>query len=257
MVSLADGLVLPSAPGGRPARWAATGRSGGASRPPYASLNLAGYVGDDASSVEENRRRVAAQLGLPADQLCVMDSVHGATLAVVDAPGVVPGVDALLTQRPGLAIVALGADCVPIALVGSDGLTVAVVHCGWRGLVADVIAVAVRALRDHGAQVSTAVLGPAVCGSCYPVPQERAAQVVAERSAAVAAMALVTTSDGQPGIDVREGVAARLLELGVSAHAIERVGGCTVEDPALFSYRRDGITGRQGVAVCTVDSPGS
>jgi polyphenol oxidase len=251
MVSLASGLVPPPAPGGRPARWAATGRSGGVSRVPYDSLNLAGYVGDDPEAVAANRRLLAVDLGARAADLCVMDSVHGADLAVVDGGGVVPGVDALLTTTAGVVVVALGADCVPVALIGDDGRTVAAVHCGWRGLVADVVAVAVEAMRDHGANVRAAILGPAVCGQCYPVPPERAAEVRAARSAAVAASALVTTADGQPGIDVRAGLEARLRELAVDARSISRVLGCTVEDAGLFSYRRDGVTGRQGIAVCT------
>ena len=57
--------------------------------------------------------------------------------------------------------------------------------------------------------------------------------------------------DGQPGIDVREGVRARLDELGVLPEVIVTVGSCTVEDSGLFSYRRDGQTGRQGVGICT------
>jgi copper oxidase (laccase) domain-containing protein len=65
----------------------------------------------------------------------------------------------------------------------------------------------------------------------------------------VAAAALVTCPDGQPGIDVREGVRARLRDLGVEARRIRTAGGCTVEDPDLFSFRRDGVTGRQGIGL--------
>ena len=198
----------------------------------------------------ENRRRLAGALGLPGDRLVVMDSVHGAELAVVTRPGVVPGVDALLTQEPDLAIVALGADCVPIVLIGDDDRTVAVAHCGWRGLVADVLGAVVAAMAGHGSGVERVILGPAVCGRCYPVPPERAAEVADAWPGPVSRAALVTCADGQPGIDVRRGAAARLADLGVERDAISFAGGCTVEDPGLFSYRRDGVTGRQGVAAC-------
>jgi hypothetical protein len=250
MFPIAAGVVDPRSPGGRPASWAATGRSGGTSRAPYDSLNLAGYVGDDEAAVAENRRRLAGVLGLPGERLVVMDSVHGAEVAVVASPGVVPGVDALLTQEPDLAIVALGADCVPIVLIGDDDRTVAVAHCGWRGLVADVLGAVVGAMADHGSGVARAILGPAVCGRCYPVPPERAAEVADAWPGPVSQSALVTCADGQPGIDVRRGAAARLAALGVAPDAIAYAGGCTVEDPGLFSYRRDGVTGRQGVAAC-------
>lgn len=250
MFPIAAGVTGPRSPGGRPASWAATGRSGGVSAAPYASLNLAGYVGDADTSVAENRRRVAGALGLPGDRLVVMDSVHGADVAVVSRPGVVAGVDALLTQEPDLAIVALGADCVPIVLVGDDDRTVAVAHCGWRGLVADVLGAVVRAMADHGSGVERVILGPSVCGRCYPVPADRADEVADAWPGPVSAAALVACADGQPGIDVRLGAAARLAGLGIGPDAITVAGGCTVEDPGLFSYRRDGVTGRQGVAAC-------
>jgi hypothetical protein len=250
MFPIAAGVVDPRSPGGRPASWAATGRSGGVSLAPYDSLNLAGYVGDAQASVDENRSRVARALGLAGDRLAVMDSVHGADVAVVRAPGVVPGVDGLVTQEPGLAIVALGADCVPIVLIGDDDRTVAVAHCGWRGLVADVLGAVIEVMADHGSGVDRVLLGPSVCGRCYPVPPERAQQVAEAWPGAVADAAVVACADGQPGIDVREGAVARLRDLGLAPASIIRVGGCTVEDPDLFSYRRDGVTGRQGVAVC-------
>jgi polyphenol oxidase len=253
MVFVANGLVKPEAPGGRPCVWAATGRSGGVSSAPYASLNLAGYVGDQPTSVVRNRGMVARGLGLGDGAITVMDSVHGAELATVSEPGVIPGVDAMLTRTPGLAIVALGADCVPVGLIGADGRTIAVAHCGWRGLVADVISVTVDAMRQHGTDVRLAVLGPSVCGQCYPVPPARAHEVRDATSTVVAQAAVVVTPDGQPGIDVRSGVRARLIELGVPVHAITIAGGCTVEDPTLFSYRRDGVTGRQGIAVAILD----
>jgi YfiH family protein len=247
---VARGRLEPDHPGGRPCEWAATGRSGGVSAPPFASLNLAAHVGDDAESVAANRSALAGLLGLPGDRLAVMEAVHGRTVAIVDGPVASVGVDALVTQEPGLAIVALGADCLPLALLGSDGRTIGVVHCGWQGLAADVIGAAVTAMADAGAGVRQAILGPTVCGTCYPVSPQRLRDLRACVSAGVLAAAIVTCSDGQPGIDVRAAAVVRLVELGVVATAVLHVGGCTVEDPGLFSYRRDGLTGRQGIAVC-------
>ena len=251
MFSPAGGRFPPTAPGGRPVVWAATGRFGGTSSGPYATLNLAGHVGDRPDDVTTNRGRVAAGLGLPAASVAVMDAVHGADVAFVDSPGVYPGVDGLVTRESGLAVLALGADCVTIGIVGSDGITVAAAHSGWRGLVADIIGVTVAAVRDCGTDIRAVILGPSVCGSCYPVPVSRAVAVAARVSAAVSAAALVCTPDGQPGIDVREGLRMRLIELDVAADTVVVCGGCTAEDAGLFSFRRDGITGRQGVAVCT------
>ncbi len=244
---LAAGTIVPTAPGGRPVVWAATGRWGGVSAAPFDSLNLADYVGDEPRAVRENRSRLVDALGMPGGQPAVAGAVHGGQVAVVDGPGTVPGVDALVTRTPGVVILAMGADCVPIGIVGADGGTVAVAHCGWRGLVADVLGAAVASVRASGTDVSLVVLGPAVCGSCYPVPTERADQVRRGTSEAVGRAALATTPDGQPGVDVRRGLRARLAELGIVS--VSEVGGCTVEDPGLFSYRRDRITGRQGIAL--------
>ena len=249
-MTLAGGRIEPALPSGRPARWAATGRWGGSSLPPYDSLNLASHVGDDPSAVAANLAVVEEVMGVAPGLLARMEAAHGADVAVVSAPGVSRGVDALLTQTPGLALVAIGADCVPLALIGDDGRTVAVAHCGWRGLAVDVIGATIEAMRAVGTRVHGAVLGPAACGGCYAVPPERVDELADAASPAVSAAAIMRARDGQPSIDVRAGAVARLTELGVDRDLITLVGGCTIESPDLFSYRRDGRTGRQAVVVC-------
>ncbi|MHB1211039.1 MAG: polyphenol oxidase family protein [Candidatus Nanopelagicales bacterium] len=253
MFPLAAGRSEPTAPGGRPALWAATGRCGGVSLAPYDTLNLAGHVGDLPGAVAENRRRAARAVG--SAHVATMRCVHGAAIARVDGPSESEGVDGLVTTTAGLALLALGADCLPLAIVGSNGIAVGVAHCGWRGLADDVVGEAVNAVESLAGGIHEVVLGPAVCGACYPVPERRADVLRDAVSPGVAAAAIVTTNAGQAGIDVRAGALSRLVELGVPAGSIRLVGGCTVEDPALFSYRRDGGTGRQGMAACIVAGP--
>ena len=234
---------LLRSPGGHPAIWVATGRSGGVSAPPFNSLNLARHVGDDPGCVQTNLERVAAHAG--AQSWAVLDAVHGADVAVVSSSGVITGVDALVTSQPGLALIALGADCVTVALAA--GSSVAVVHAGWTGLVLGAVPAAVVALRgESGGDQVAAVVGPAICGQCYPVPRERAARV--RRECAVADAALVVAANGQPGIDVTAGVLAQLDDCNVTV--VWRDSRCTAEDADLFSYRRDGRTGRHGIAIC-------
>jgi hypothetical protein len=240
--------------GGVEARVLFTGRgsmaSGGSSRSPYAWANLASHVGDDPAAVGANRARLAGELGVPAAAMTFMHPDHGRGVAVVSEPtGVEAGaeiqaVDALVTDRVGVGLVALSADCVPAILVAPESGVVAAVHCGWRGLVVDVVGAAVGQMRRLGAGEIRAHLGPAICGECYPVPVGRVEEVRAVRPEAVG-----TASDGQPSVDVRRGVAARLAELDV---AVTLVGGCTAQDPSLYSHRRDGRTGRQGGAVAIV-----
>lgn len=243
-------------PGEVEARVLFTGRgdaaSGGSSRWPYASANLASHVGDDPVSVEANRRELARALGVPADSMTFMHPDHGRGVHMVSEPtGITPGaeitgVDALVTSQTGIGLVALAADCVPVILVDPVAGVVGAVHSGWRGLVQDVVGAAVEGMAQVGARGSdiAAYLGPSICGACYPVPQDRADEVAVVRPEAVTA-----APDGQPALDLRVGLAARLAELDVSS---ELVGGCPAEDPALYSHRRDGRTGRQGGAVAIV-----
>lgn len=200
-------------------------------------------MGDDPGCVQTNLERVAAHAG--AQSWAVLDAVHGADVAVVSSSGVITGVDALVTSQPGLALIALGADCVTVALAA--GSSVAVVHAGWTGLVLGAVPAAVVALREEsGGDQVAAVVGPAICGQCYPVPRERAARV--RRECAVADAALVVAANGQPGIDVTAGVLAQLDDCNVTV--VWRDSRCTAEDADLFSYRRDGRTGRHGIAIC-------
>lgn len=238
--------------GGVEARMAFTGRGADrASR--YGDANLGSHVGDDPDAVVAARTRLAEAVGLPAASLTFMHPDHGRGVAVVTDPtGVLPGaelrdVDALVTRQPGIGIVALAADCVPIVLLEPHAGVVGVVHSGWKGVALDVAGAALDQVVDLGGDADEvqAWLGPAICGSCYAVPAERVAQVAqtCPEAAAVAA-------DGQPALDLRVGLTAALNRRGVAEITI--VGGCTHEDPSLYSHRRDGVTGRQGAVVALV-----
>jgi hypothetical protein len=123
---------------------------------------------------------------------------------------------------------------------------VAVVHAGWRGVLSDVVGTTLEAMIGLGATAERirAVVGPAICGSCYDVPRERYDLVVA---AAPSAAAVAT--GGRPGLDLRSAVVSRLRSVGVVT-ALH--GGCTAESPEWYSFRRDGVTGRHGGVVTLV-----
>ena len=231
------------------ARYALTDRHGGVSRPPYDALDLGDHVGDDPAAVAQNRRLLAAELGLGPADLVFMSQVHGTEVAVVErapAPGEpAPVADALVTTAAGLALVVLVADCVPVLLAARRSEVVAVAHAGRRGVAAGVVPATVAAMRDLGARPDrmVAVVGPAVCGSCYEVPAEMADEVVSRVPAARS-----TTRDGTAGLDLRAGVVSQLLAAGVET--VEADPWCTAESPDLYSHRRDGVTGRfAGVVV--------
>ena len=231
-----------------PAVGGITTRTGGVSTAPYLSLNLGLHVADDPDRVQTNRERAASAVGLPVEALVFAAQVHGPVVAVVDAAvsGVaVSGVDSLVTTTPGLCLVVLAADCLPVLLADPAAGVVAAAHAGRAGLAAGILQETVAAMVRLGATAAgmTAVLGPAACGRCYELPTSLADQVgmavPGSRS---------TTRQGTAGVDLAQGAAGLLAAAGVAR--IRAVGGCTIEQPeTFFSYRRDGITGRHGALV--------
>nr|WP_221493584.1 peptidoglycan editing factor PgeF [Actinomadura coerulea] len=216
-----------------------TGRAGGVSGPPFDSLNLGGAVGDDPAAVLDNRRRAAAALGTDPDRTVFMRQVHGADVAFAASTDLPGPVDAVVTTVPGLALAVLVADCAPVLLADPAAGVVGAAHSGRPGTAAGVVPALVKAMCERGADPArmTAAIGPAACGRCYEVPAEMRDEV-----AAVVPAAYATTSKGTPGLDIRSGVAEQLASAGVAR--VSRDGRCTIEDPGLYSYRREGRTGR-------------
>ncbi len=218
-----------------------TGRAGGVSAAPYDSLNLAGNVGDDPASVEANHHRVARACGQGAGQLTWIWQVHGTTVADarVPWPAEPPAADAMFTDVPGQVLGVMAADCAPVLLADSRAGIVAAAHAGREGMAAGVVAETVRAMSAAGADPARmhAVIGPHICGGCYEVPEQMRARV-----AAMVPDASCVTRKGTPGIDIRAGIEAQLAHAGV--RNVTADGRCTAETPALYSYRRDGRTGR-------------
>lgn len=219
-----------------------TDRRGGVSAPPFDSLNLARHVDDDPAAVAENHRRVLAAAGVPDAAWVQPHHVHGTTvLAVTDASRDGAEGDGSATARPGLALVAIGADCAPIAIANDTAC--AAVHAGWRGAVDGVIAAGVASVRALGRGPVRAVIGPCVCARHY----EFGAELLAELAERVGPEVAATTDTGTPAFDLRATLLAAFARDDVSD--VEVVDVCTVESTDHYSYRRDGRTGRHGVVV--------
>lgn len=218
-----------------------TTRAGGSSRPPYDTFNLGDHVGDEPGDVAANRKRLATELGLTEDKVAWMEQVHGRTATVVDGSetGPAEATDALVTAERGVAVAVLVADCVPILLADAEAGVVGAVHAGRVGARVGVVPAALEAMRSVGAEPHRieALLGPAICGDCYEVPANMAADV--EKHVPGSAC---RTRKGTPGLDLRAGIWRQLADLGVAKIGVDP--RCTVEDKTLFSYRRDGTTGR-------------
>ncbi|MBC3841982.1 peptidoglycan editing factor PgeF [Streptacidiphilus sp. 4-A2] len=224
------------------AHFAFTDRWGGVSTSPFQQLNLGGAVGDDPAAVQGNRRLAAEALGLDPADVVWMNQVHGREVAVVTGrqpEGSAPRVDALVTDRPGLALAVLTADCVPVLLADPVAGVVAAAHAGRPGLAAGVVPAAVGAMLDLGAAAEriTAVIGASVCGRCYEVPAP-----LRDEIAALEPDTRSRTSWGTPALDLPAGVRAQLARLGVTVRPEPHI--CTLESADHFSYRREQRTGR-------------
>lgn len=209
------------------ARAAFSTRLGGVSEPPFDSLNLGLLTEDAEEAVAENRRRLAAALGLAPEQVVFARQVHGTHLIHHPRSGGVVEADGHVVVEPGLAPLVFVADCLPVALHGPGGL--AMVHAGWRPLAGGILAAAAEAV---GAK--RAAIGPGIGPCCYEVGEE-----------VLSAFAgLGDVAEGRM-LDLPE-VARRLLaKAGVES--VESAGLCTSCEVELFySHRRDhGRTGRQ------------
>ena len=212
-------------------------RQGGVSEGPFESLNLGRMTGDAPERVDENRRRLCAELG--ADEaLLALNRQHHSAVVNRGEPGSrgVPG-DGLWTDEPDQPVLALAADCVTVALARTNGdrPALAVLHAGWRGLLEGIVEAGVAAL---GGSSLAAAVGPAIGPCCYEVGSEVADAFTARYGAGL--------------------LRGRRLDLWTSAERALRAAGvehvhrfdrCTACEPeTFFSHRRDrGRTGRQGV----------
>lgn len=237
--------LTPDWPAPATVRALSTLRTGGLSKPPFASFNLGGHVGDDAAAVEGNRRALRAAAKLPADPQW-LEQVHGSCVTDLDSPGPARPADAAVTRQPGRICAILTADCLPVLLAGDAGDRVGAAHAGWRGLAAGVIEAAVAALGVPPRQL-LAWLGPAIGPRHFEVGAEVREEFMRCAGAGDTAAddaAFVPSARGRYMADLYALARRRLLRLGVEG--IYGGGECTYTDEArYYSYRRDGSTGRQ------------
>jgi YfiH family protein len=210
-------------------------RLGGVSQGTYDSLNLGLMTHDEPANVEENRRRLCEAAGAEVARLAMNRQVHAATVNRAEAGERGREGDGLWTDEPGVPMLKLTADCLPIALARQNGEkpALALLHVGRLGLLQGIVEAGVAALGGRLA----AVIGPGIGPCCYEVGEDIAG-IYRERFA-----------DALRGRNLDLWTVAERVLRSAGVKSVERLDLCTACDPAhFFSHRRDGpVTGRQGV----------
>lgn len=237
---------------------AVTTRAGGVSQPPLDTLNLSWARPDDPAAVLHNRLQVCAALGIALDDVVQAGQVHKTLVRAVGSAErgagararatVLPPADGLITNTPGLVLLACFADCVPLLAFDPVRRAVGVAHAGWRGTVADMGGALVRALGEHYASDPAdlrVVIGPSAGPCCYAVGDE----VVT--AAAPAFGSALLHRDDQVFFDLWAANRAALERAGVPGAQIETAGVCTITHAdRFFSHRATGgATGRFGAII--------
>lgn len=240
MTATAIGWITPDWPVAEHVRVLSTLRAGGVSEGPYASLNLAAHVGDRPDAVAANRLLLREAARLPAEPRW-LEQVHGSN--VVQHPDAAAGVqaDACVAFGSGQVCAVLTADCLPVVFADQAGTRVAVAHAGWRGLAAGILESTIAAL-DAGVADLHAWLGPAIGPSAFEVGAEVRSAFDARLPGCGACF--VANDRGRSQADLY-GLARLVLQAAGVRH-VHGGGWCTHDEAArFFSFRRDGVTGRQ------------
>lgn len=222
------------------------GRTGGVSLPPYDSLNMGAAQSDVLAHVMENRQRglAVALPQLEAPRLVLVDQVHGAQVVQAEVwdAGAAPQADALVTDRPGLALGILTADCAPLLLEDSAAGVIGAAHAGWRGALGGVIAATVVAMEQLGAdrQRLRAAVGPCIGRRSYEV--DLAFRKRFEEADPDNAAFFTDARTGHALFDLEGYCLAQLAAAGVGK--VQALGADTLADAVhFFSHRRSSLTG--------------
>jgi len=208
---------------------------------PYDTLNLGLSTGDKKEFVLENRRRVCEHVGVSQDRMAVAGQVHENKVLEVNAPGLYPGYDGLVTRANDIILCISAADCAAILLADVERGVVGACHAGWRGASAGIVSRTVEMMEKLGARpgLLIAYVGPHICAEHFEVGEEVAAQFDPSY--------VLRYSDRiRPHVDLGSAVSAQLLDAGLAPESMEMSGDCTFcRTDQFFSHRAEqGKTGR-------------
>ncbi|OZM58515.1 hypothetical protein CIB95_02815 [Lottiidibacillus patelloidae] len=233
-----------------------TTRNGGASTPPFSSLNLGLHVHDKKETVVQNRGKVASAINFPLNNWVCADQVHDTVIkevttldlgkGVYDYEDAIKGTDGLYTKEADILLTAAFADCVPLFFAVEDPAIVAIAHGGWKGTTSKIAAKMIEQLQnkeDILAENVHVYIGPSIGACCYEVDNRVIEQV--NKSCENNHLSYETTSNGYM-LDLKELNRQILIEAGVIEQHISISPYCTsCQNELFFSHRKEnGSTGR-------------
>lgn len=228
-------------------------RLGGVSQAPYDTMNLSFSRGDRPEAVSENYRRIAESLGVSMEAMVLTQQTHTVTVRKVTGEDAGKGVvrerdytdvDGLITNVPGLTLVAFGADCVPLYFLDPVKKAIGLSHSGWRGTVNRMGRVTLDAMkREYGTDPADVIacIGPSICRDCYEVGEEVAEEFIRAFGAKHQAELMDEKENGKYQLDLWTANRRVLLDAGIKEEHLQITDICTHCNPSLlFSHRRTG-----------------
>jgi purine-nucleoside/S-methyl-5'-thioadenosine phosphorylase / adenosine deaminase len=228
--------LLAAVPGVRHAFFTS---EGGVSEGVYASLNGGPGSNDDPAKVTENRARMAAQMGVTAENFLTLHQIHSPDAVVATGPwnGSRPKADALVSKTEGLSIGVTTADCGPVLFVDPNARVIGGAHAGWKGALTGVLESTILAMEKLGANRGgiVAAIGPLIRQHSYEVGAEFVERFL-DADAEYARFFLPGERDGHAMFDLAGLIRLRLENAGILM--IDDLGVDTYSDARCFSYRR-------------------
>jgi YfiH family protein len=238
-----------------------TTRIGGVSFPPNNSLNLGLHTNDNADHVLTNRALLAKKTGIGKEQFLYASQVHSGDVKIIDSTAIENGVlsqnprtDATITALPGICLMVMVADCVPLLLFDPVKKVSAVIHAGWRGTVHQITTNTIRAMIEHfGCHPADilAGIGPSIGPCCYEVGED-VREFVATSFGTTEGYLIQKNPSPKPHFDLWYANHKQLTDCGLQTDNIEISKLCTrCKSDIFFSSRASGgITGRFAAGIC-------
>lgn len=245
-------LLFPNLAGYKNITHFITTREGGVSPEPYNTLNLAFHTGDQPRNVLKNRLILARALGIAPEDIVNGEQVHGANVAIVSEKGLTPAAtDGMVTNKPGICLLVLVADCVPLIFYDPRNRAIGVAHAGWKGTVAGISQKIVQTLcREFNSKPEQLLvaIGPSIGPCCYEV-QGDVVKIV--RQALPDSQQLLSQHQNRWYLDLVKANEIQLLNAGVKQKNIQTANLCTrCHSKTFYSARASkGPTGRFGVGI--------